>query len=159
GQHSAGDVGSLIAGIAVGATALVLARRYYRRRKARRAAAAARAAVPTSAGAGKDSAQDTMSFTPKGREANAKKDQAETTQTAAPSSMPPQETCGCIASSQANCQCEGRTRRQPPSAVTASRMSLTMTRPTAPPTAPSGESVDTESKKASPATTSSVMST
>jgi len=76
GQHSAGDVGSLIAGIAVGATALVLARRYYRRRKARRAAAAARAAVPTSAGADEDSAQDTMSFTRKWRKASAKRTRA-----------------------------------------------------------------------------------
>jgi len=76
GQHSAGDVGSLIAGIAVGATALVLARRYYRRRKARRAAAAARAAVPTSAGADEDSAQDTMSFPRKWRKASAKRTRA-----------------------------------------------------------------------------------
>ena len=73
--------------------------------------------------------------------------------------MPPQVICGCMASSQANCQCVGSTWRQPCNAVTASRMSLTMTRPTAPPTAPSGESVVTESRNASPATTSSVTST
>ena len=41
GQASAGDVGTLVAGIAVGAAAFVLARRYYGRHKARRAAAAA----------------------------------------------------------------------------------------------------------------------
>ena len=42
GQASLGDVGSLLAGIAVGVAAFLLARRYYRRRKARRAAAAGR---------------------------------------------------------------------------------------------------------------------
>ena len=51
GQASAGDVGTLVAGIAVGAAAFVLARRYYRRHKARRAAAAGPggAATPTPA--------------------------------------------------------------------------------------------------------------
>ncbi|MBO0818257.1 MAG: DedA family protein [Actinobacteria bacterium] len=40
GQASLGDVGTLLAGIAVGVAAFLLARRYYRRHKARRAAAA-----------------------------------------------------------------------------------------------------------------------
>ena len=43
--------------------------------------------------------------------------------------------------SQANCQWVGRISRKRPSAVTASRMLQTMASPTAPPTAPSGESV------------------
>src|ERR1017187_3136752 len=53
----------------------------------------------------------------------------------------------------------GDLRRHGPSAVTASRMLLTIIRPTAPPTAPSGESVDTENRNARAATTSSVIST
>ena len=42
GQASLGAVGTLLAGIAVGVAAFLLARRYYRRHKARRAAAAGR---------------------------------------------------------------------------------------------------------------------
>ena len=42
GDASLGDVGALLAGIAVGVAAFLLARRYYRRHKARRAAAAGR---------------------------------------------------------------------------------------------------------------------
>jgi membrane protein DedA with SNARE-associated domain len=42
GQASVGAVGSILAGIAVGVAAFLLARRYYRRRKARRASAAGR---------------------------------------------------------------------------------------------------------------------
>ena len=42
GDASLGDVGTLLAGIAVGVAAFLLASRYYRRHKARRAAAAGR---------------------------------------------------------------------------------------------------------------------
>ena len=51
GQASPGAVGTLLAGIAVGVAAFLLARRYYRRRKARRASAAGRqgSAEPASA--------------------------------------------------------------------------------------------------------------
>jgi membrane protein DedA with SNARE-associated domain len=42
GDASLGDVGTLLAGIAVGVAAFLLARRYYRRHKARRASAAGR---------------------------------------------------------------------------------------------------------------------
>jgi membrane protein DedA with SNARE-associated domain len=50
GQATLGDVGTLIAGVAVGAAAFLLARRYYRRHKARRAAAGrSRAAGPAPA--------------------------------------------------------------------------------------------------------------
>ena len=51
GQASLGAVGTLLAGIAVGVAAFLLARRYYRRHKARRASAAGRhgSAEPASA--------------------------------------------------------------------------------------------------------------
>src|ERR1039457_286592 len=65
--------------------------------------------------------------------------------------MPAQVICDCIALSHTNCQWVGRISRQEPSAVTLSRMLLIITSPTAPPTAPSGEAVDTESRKARPA--------
>jgi membrane protein DedA with SNARE-associated domain len=42
GEHSAGNVGSLIAGVAIGAGAVLLGVRYHRRRKARSAGAVAR---------------------------------------------------------------------------------------------------------------------
>ena len=45
GQSSLGDVGTLLAGIAVGVAAFLLARRYYRRHKARHAAGGRRGAA------------------------------------------------------------------------------------------------------------------
>jgi hypothetical protein len=51
-------VGSILAGIAVGVAAFLLARRYYRRRKARRAAAAGRHRQTGPAPAGQAPAAD-----------------------------------------------------------------------------------------------------
>src|ERR1700730_6489082 len=100
-----------------------------------------------------------MSLARNRRNASASRTRPYDTETDAPSIMATQETWGCSTSSHANCQCVGRISRHFPSAVTESRIELTITRPTAPPTAPSGESVDTESRKARPATTSSVTRT
>src|ERR1039458_5950413 len=73
--------------------------------------------------------------------------------------MPAHVICDCSALSHTNCQWVGRISRQEPSAGTLSRMLLIITSPTAPPTAPSGESVDTDGRKARTATTSSVTRT
>ena len=73
--------------------------------------------------------------------------------------MPPQLSCGCTASSQANWKCEGSTWRHGPSAVTWSPIAERIISPAAPPTAPSGESVLTDSRKAMPATASSLTRT